>query len=96
MNKDQSNGKWKQLKGKAMKTWGKLAGDNAEEAEGSTEELHGIIQEKVGDAEETFKEIIDKLHVKSFETPVTAEQRDEKGDGASPTVKILRRNLCCG
>lgn len=39
-------GKWKQLKGKARRAWGRAMGDGATQAHGAAEELGGVIQEK--------------------------------------------------
>ena len=59
MNKDQAQGKWKQLKGQAQQEWGKLTNDDLDRMEGSREELQGKIQERYGMAREKAKEAVD-------------------------------------
>jgi uncharacterized protein YjbJ (UPF0337 family) len=54
MNKDQTNGKWKQIEGWAKQKWGLLTDDDFKKAEGSLERLGGLIQEKFGDTREAI------------------------------------------
>jgi uncharacterized protein YjbJ (UPF0337 family) len=61
MNKDQAQGKWEQLKGKAKKVWGELTDDDVKKAEGSADKLFGIIQERFGDTKAAIKAKLDKL-----------------------------------
>lgn len=55
MNRDQMKGKWNQIKGKAKKALGELRGDDFKKAEGSIDEVHGVIQEKFGDTQKAIK-----------------------------------------
>ncbi|MDI6797842.1 MAG: CsbD family protein [Desulfatibacillaceae bacterium] len=64
MNKDQVEGKWKQVKGAAKKAWGDLTDDDFIKADGSADKLYGIIQQKFGDTKEAIKAKMDKLHKK--------------------------------
>jgi uncharacterized protein YjbJ (UPF0337 family) len=48
MNKDQTNGNWKQFKGKVKEKWGKLTDDDLTVIEGKREQLVGKIQERYG------------------------------------------------
>jgi uncharacterized protein YjbJ (UPF0337 family) len=64
MNRDQAEGKWDQIKGRAKKAWGELTDDDFKKAEGSMDKLYGVIQEKFGDTEEAIKAKLDKLHLK--------------------------------
>lgn len=41
-------GMWKQMKGSAKQTWGKLTDDDLTRAEGSFDEFVGILQERYG------------------------------------------------
>lgn len=63
MNKDTVEGKWKQLKGKAQETWGKLTDDELEQAKGDAKQLAGLVQERYGktreEAEKQVKEFYD-------------------------------------
>jgi uncharacterized protein YjbJ (UPF0337 family) len=64
MNKDQIQGKWEQVKGRAKKAWGELTDDDIKKAEGSEEKLYGVIQEKFGDTKEAIKARLKKLDLK--------------------------------
>ena len=64
MNKDQAEGTWDQIKGRAKKAWGELTDDDFKKAEGSVDKLYGIIQKRFGDAKEAAKAKLDKIKVK--------------------------------
>jgi uncharacterized protein YjbJ (UPF0337 family) len=61
MNRDQVQGTWDQVKGKAKRVWGELTDDDFLKAEGSAEKLYGIIQERFGDAKEVIKKKLDAV-----------------------------------
>ena len=64
MNRDQAEGKWDQIKGRAKKACGELLTDNDfKKAEGSMDKLYGVIQEEFGDTKEAIKAKLDKLHL---------------------------------
>ena len=58
MNKDQTEGNWKQFKGKVKEKWGKLTDDDLTVVEGKRDQLVGKIQERYGyQKEEAEKEL---------------------------------------
>lgn len=59
MNKDQFEGKWKQMKGHAKEKWGKLTDDDLDEIQGKQEILVGKIQERYGHDREAASEAVD-------------------------------------
>lgn len=61
MNKDQVEGSWEQMKGKAKRVWGELTEDDFIKADGNTDKLFGIIQQKFGDTKDAIKRKIDAL-----------------------------------
>ena len=63
MNRDQTDGAWEQIKGKAKRAWGELTDDDFKKADGSADKLFGIIQQKFGDTKEVIKRKIDALHL---------------------------------
>ncbi|MBZ0330088.1 CsbD family protein [Halomonas sp. ANAO-440] len=48
MNWDQIEGQWKEMKGKARNSWGKLTDDELDQVGGKKDELVGKIQKKYG------------------------------------------------
>ena len=45
MNKDEFEGKWKQIRGQARQWWGKLTDDDVERVGGKYEQFVGVVQE---------------------------------------------------
>jgi len=64
MNKDQAQGAWDQIKGRAKKAWAELTDDDFKKAEGSADKLYGVIQQRFGDTKEAIKAKLDQLHLK--------------------------------
>ena len=52
MNSDILQGRWEQLKGKALVKWGKLTNDDLDQIEGEREKLVGKLRERYGLARE--------------------------------------------
>ena len=63
MNRDQTMGKWEEIKGKAKRIWGELTDDDFKKAEGSVDKLYGIIQQRFGVNKDAAKRRIDDLHM---------------------------------
>ena len=63
MNRDQTMGAFEQLKGKAKRMWAELTDDDFKRAEGSTDKLYGIIQQRFGDTKEAIKQKLDRAHM---------------------------------
>jgi len=61
MNKDQLEGKWKQIKGQAKKTWGDITDDELDKIEGNRDQLIGKIQERYGIAKEEAEQQVCKF-----------------------------------
>ena len=64
MNRDQVQGKWDQVKGRAKRAWGELTDDDFTKADGSVDKLYGIIQEKFGDTKEAIQNKLNSLQSK--------------------------------
>lgn len=58
MNLDILEGKWDQIRGKALQEWGKLTDDDLDVVEGNTTELSGLIQERYGITKEEAEDEI--------------------------------------
>jgi uncharacterized protein YjbJ (UPF0337 family) len=61
VNRDVAEGKFDQYKGDIKSKWGDLTDDDYKQAEGDSDKLAGIIQEKFGHAKEEVKDGLDKL-----------------------------------
>ncbi len=59
MNKDQLEGKWKQVKGKFKQKYGDITDDDLAYSEGKFDEMLGRLQEKTGKTKEDIKKEID-------------------------------------
>ncbi|HQV28524.1 MAG TPA: CsbD family protein [Thermoflexales bacterium] len=66
MNKDEFEGKWKQIRGQARQWWGKLTDDDIERVGGKYEEFLGVVQEKYGYTREAAETEVNK-RVAEFE-----------------------------
>lgn len=73
MNKDQLEGKWKQMKGSFKQKWGEISDDKIEQADGKREELAGLIQEQYGMTKERAEEVFDKWATRCDEKEDTWE-----------------------
>ena len=61
VNEDILKGKWKQIKGEAQKTWGKLTDDDLDQIDGDREIFLGRLQEKYGVAREEAEDMLNKF-----------------------------------
>ena len=64
MNRDQTEGRWKQFAARVKQEWGKLTDDEVKQAEGNIDELIARIQEKYGDSHEKVAEKFNQLKEK--------------------------------
>ncbi|MDF0678368.1 MAG: CsbD family protein [Nitrosomonas sp.] len=62
MNEDRIKGQWKQLAGKIKERWGDLTDDDLKVAEGNSERLEGILQERYGIAHDEARKQVKKFH----------------------------------
>lgn len=62
MNRDQIEGNWKKLSGKARQKWAKLTDDDLERIAGNQQELEGRIQERYGKTREEARREIEEWH----------------------------------
>ncbi len=61
MNRHEIEGNWKQIKGRAKETWGKLTDDDLDEIQGKRERLVGTLQEKYGKSEKEADREVDEF-----------------------------------
>ena len=55
MNKDQFQGKWRQVRGTIRKEWGRLTDDELDQVQGNYDRLIGKIQERYGTSREEIE-----------------------------------------
>ena len=64
-NRDVLAGKWKEIRGKAKQTWGKLTDNDLDRITGRFDELVGLVQQRYGydkaRAEKEVTDFIDKM-----------------------------------
>ena len=65
MNKDIFEGKWKEMRGQAKEWWGKLTDDDLEKAEGKSDQIVGLLQQKYGYTREHAEEGIQSASERS-------------------------------
>jgi uncharacterized protein YjbJ (UPF0337 family) len=56
VNKDILEGKWKELRGHVKEQWGKLTDDDIDRAQGKSDQMIGLLQQKYGYAKERAEE----------------------------------------
>ena len=61
MNRDQLEGNWTQVKGKAQEKWGKLTDDDIDVINGRAEQLEGKIQERYGKSKEEARDEVNQF-----------------------------------
>ena len=77
MNKDEFDGRWKQIRGQARMWWGKLTDDDLEQVGGKFEKIIGLLQEKYGytrkQAEKEFKHRVAEFDASLKKTAVVTQ-----------------------
>ncbi len=63
MNQDRIQGGWDEFKGRVKMAYADLTDDDYARAEGSTDKLYGIIQQKFGEAKDKIQEKLDAIHL---------------------------------
>ncbi|HPI40290.1 MAG TPA: CsbD family protein [Pseudobdellovibrionaceae bacterium] len=66
-NENTVKGKWLEIKGEVQKSWGKLTNDEIDKTQGDMKALGGIIQQKYGEAQESYNKKLSDI-VNRFET----------------------------
>jgi uncharacterized protein YjbJ (UPF0337 family) len=104
MNRNQLTGKWNRIRGIAKKSLGTLIGDDFKKAEGSMDELYGVIQERIGDTKEAIQAKLDKVHARLHRTTTIMQRRYAAKSAMRsamyatmyPFFRPQRRDKCCG
>ena len=79
MNRDEMEGKWKQIKGNFKEKWGKFTDDDIQRMNGNREKIVGALQEKYGrtkeQAQKDFDEWYAGVNTPSHETHASSGRR---------------------
>jgi uncharacterized protein YjbJ (UPF0337 family) len=81
MNNSILSGKWKEIKGEVMKTWGELTSDEVDRTKGNAQSLVGLLQQKFGMAKDEASKHINDLIAKH------SDQVNSKIDGAKTSLR---------
>lgn len=77
INENVVKGKWLEMKGDLIKSWGKLTDDELEKTKGDLKAISGLIQQKYGEAQEKSSSKLAEIF-KKFETKKDAVVSDIK------------------
>lgn len=61
MNRNEMEGNWKQLKGRAKEKWGELTDDDLDRIDGRRERLVGVLQERYGKSQDAASKEADEF-----------------------------------
>lgn len=61
MNRQEMKGKWKELKGRVRKRWGKLTDDDLDQIQGDHDRLVGRLQRTYGKARSEVEKEVDEF-----------------------------------
>lgn len=61
MNPNIVRGKWKEIKGEIVKSWGKITEDELEQTKGDIVKVVGLIQQKYGETQESVRERLNRF-----------------------------------
>lgn len=86
MNEETVKGKWNELKGEIVNTWGKITGDELEQAKGNFHSVAGLIQQKYGTAKDQISDELHKLFDR-FGHSVNEKAEEVKSDLRASNVK---------
>lgn len=81
INENTIKGKWLEIKGDVRKAWGKLTDDELEQTKGDMKAIRGLIQQKYGEAQESYDAKLSNI-LKRFET-----QKDDAVDELKENLK---------
>lgn len=81
LNENIIKGKWTEIKGDIQKSWGKLTNDELEKTKGDMKAIKGLLQQKYGQAEESFSQKISDIF-KKFES-----KKDEAVSSIKQNIK---------
>ncbi len=73
MNENILKGKWKEIKGEVIRSWGKITEDELDQTKGDLTKISGLVQQKYGEAQESVR---DRLN--AFVKNIRPDNRNEQ------------------
>ena len=58
-NQETIQGKWLEIKGEVLKSWGKITNDEIDKTKGDAMAIAGLVQQKYGEGKEEFQKKLD-------------------------------------
>lgn len=68
LNENTIKGKWLEMKGELQKSWGKLTDSELDQTKGDMKAIGGLIQQRYGEAQETYGKKLADIFKKSEST----------------------------
>lgn len=81
-NREQIKGHWSEVKGRLKEHWGQLTEDDLRQAEGSTDQLVGVVQQKTGATKTEVEKFIDSILGSGSVSDQAAETVQQYADAA--------------
>ena len=91
MNSDQFKGKWTEMKGEVLNSWGKLTHDELDETKGNVAAIAGLIQQRYGDAKEAISDKLSAIFGTAKDQ--ANEAADQVGQVASNATENAKESL---
>ena len=82
-NREQIRGHWNEVKGRLKEHWGQLTEDDLQQAEGSADQLIGVVQQKTGATKSEIERFLDNLLGNGTLSDQAAEAVQQYADAAS-------------
>lgn len=73
MNENIIKGKWKEIKGEIVKSWGKITEDELDQTKGDMMKVAGLVQQKYGETQESIRERLNR-----FITNIKPDNKNEQ------------------
>lgn len=73
MNENILKGKWKEIKGEVIRSWGKITEDELDQTKGDLTKISRLVQQKYGEAQESVR---DRLN--AFVKNIRPDNRNEQ------------------
>ncbi|MDV6033857.1 MAG: CsbD family protein [Phycisphaera sp. RhM] len=91
VNRQELKGQWNEVKGRLKEHWGQLTEDDLQRAEGSADQLVGVVQQKTGASRSEVESFLDNVLNGSF-SDRAAESVQQYAEAAQAAAAYAREN----